>query len=311
MSAGAEVVVAAGFLATVAALRHARAQSTVGRLRGRLVLVGEPMGDVERVADLVGAAGVVVDGAPAPPRWLARAVAEAGLPAGAAHRWPWWPGAVALAAVLGWAVRGPGAAAALAAVVAVAPVALLVARRGQAERDLERALPEVLEDVARILRSGASLPEAIAGAGDRAASVVAGDLATVASAVRQGIGLVPALEAWAQHRASPAVRLAAAALGLAAEAGGSQARAVDGIAQTLRARTALVGEVRALSSQARLSALVIGVAPVAFTGLTLTADPATASFLLDSSLGWLCLGGGLGLDLAGAWWMQRLSRIDP
>ena len=66
------------------------------------------------------------------------------------------------------------------------------------------------------------------------------------------------------QRPSPRSRLAAVALGVAAETGGAQARAVDAVAATLRERLAVHADVRAQSSQARLSATVIALLPVAF-----------------------------------------------
>ena len=102
--------------------------------------------------------------------------------------------------------------------------------------------------------------------------------------------------------------LAASALALAAEAGGTQARAVDGVAATLRERLAVDAEVRALSAQARLSAIVIAIAPLVFGALAVGTDGRTAAFLLGQPLGWLCLAGGLALDALAAWWMLRITR---
>jgi tight adherence protein B len=106
------------------------------------------------------------------------------------------------------------------------------------------------------------------------------------------------------------VRLAVAALLLGAEAGGAHARALDGVAASVRARLGVVREVRALSSQARLSALVIGGAPLAFAVLAAGADGEGARFLLRTPLGLGCLSGGLLLDAVGALWMHRLAQVE-
>ena len=82
--------------------------------------------------------------------------------------------------------------------------------------------------------------------------------------------------------------------------------AIDGVAATLRTNLAIAGEVRALSSQARLSALVIVLAPLALSFLATTADGGTAAFLLGKPLGLLCLVAGLGLDGVGWLWMRRI-----
>jgi tight adherence protein B len=80
------------------------------------------------------------------------------------------------------------------------------------------------------------------------------------------------------------------------------------VAATLRERLDLADERRSLASQARLSALVLAVAPVGFAVLLGAVDGSTADFLLGTPPGWLCLGLGLALDAGGAWWMAQLTR---
>lgn len=179
-------------------------------------------------------------------------------------------------------------------------------RRGSA---IDRELPLALEAVARHLRGGGSLAQAI----DAAAPAVSGPLASswrrMASDVA-ALGLVAALERWTQlddREIRPAERLAASALTLAAESGGSPARAVDGVAATLRARLAVTDEIRALSSQARSSAAVIAAAPLVFGLVAAATDDRTAAFF-RSTAGLTMLAGGLALDAFGAWWMAWLCR---
>src|SRR5690606_19512791 len=97
-------------------------------------------------------------------------------------------------------------------------------------------------------------------------------------------------------------RLAGAALVVAADLGGPGADALDAAAASLRDRAAAVDEVTALSVQARLSALVLTAAPVAFALLLTSIDPTSAHFLLRTPAGWICVTVGLALDAAGALW---------
>jgi tight adherence protein B len=144
------------------------------------------------------------------------------------------------------------------------------------------------------------------------ASDVRADLAAVVEATRSGASLGAALDHWAQARPVPAVRLAAAALSLAADAGGPQARAIDSVAATIRDRVSITRELDALTAQGRLSALVIAAAPVAFTAVTVMTDPRTAAYLFTSRPGNACLVAGLALDLAGGAWMACITAgVDP
>ena len=137
---------------------------------------------------------------------------------------------------------------------------------------------------------------------------MAADLVAASRRASEGAPFTAALDGWAARRPLPGVTLAVAALVLAADTGGTSAHAVDGVAATLRERLGVADEARALASQARASALVISLAPVAFCALSATADPANARFLLRTPLGLGFLASGLALDALAAVWMSRLTR---
>lgn len=183
---------------------------------------------------------------------------------------------------------------------------------GRRAKALDRDLPIVLEAVARHLRAGDSLTQAIVAVSPNPQGAL-GDTWARLRADLEVVGAVSALDRWACGRGDgatvrPSERLAATALALAAETGGSPARAVDGVAATLRTRRALGEEIRALSSQARASAAVIALAPLVFGSLAAATDDRTSSFF-RSPIGLVLLAMGLGLDVIGAWWMARLCRM--
>lgn len=250
---------------------------------------------------------------PAPmagPPWVERGLAEAGISIDAGRAWSLWLASWVLAAALGSIIGGLGAAiVAVASAVAGPVVAWRLLRRRGADR-LEAALPGAVEAIARSLRSGASLRQAIAEAAAATPGALGAELASVARATDRGASVVVALEAWGERQPLPGVRLVVSALCLGAETGGALARAVDGVAATLRQRLGARAEARALATQARASAGVLAAAPLAFTAVASLADSRTSAFLFRTRTGLLCLAGGLALDAAGALWMARLTRIE-
>lgn len=244
----------------------------------------------------------------AAPAWLPGALSDSGVDASADTVWTLWVGCLVLAVAVG-TIAGSVALAALAAAGIVAvPLVALRASRGRGPARLEAALPQGLESVARALRSGASLRQAVGEAAETTPGTLGQELRRVANEAGHGVALVAALEGLAARRPLPGVRLAVAALCLGAETGGAQAQAVDGVATTIRERLAVAAEARALASQARMSALVIGLAPIGFGVFAASTDPRTAQFLLHTSAGLALLAGGLVLDGLGWLWMQRLCR---
>ena len=187
---------------------------------------------------------------------------------------------------------------------------VLDAARGRAGREIDRALPDLLEATARSLRSGASLRIALGEAAMHAPRRVGSGVSAAVVAAERGVPLVDAIDSWAATVPGEGVGLAAAALALSAELGGAAARSLDGVAATLRDRNGVRREVRALSSQARASAVVIGVAPIGFAILAGSLDPRTFDFLLHSPTGVACLLSGVVLDGLGALWMHRLAAIS-
>lgn len=246
---------------------------------------------------------------PDPPPRLARALDGAGVEVDPSLAWGSWMLGVGCVTLLSVVVAGVPFAILVIAAALAAPAVVLRARRGQGDLKLERGLPAALEATARSLRSGASLRLAIGEAAAATPGRLGRELAEVARQVGHGATLVAALEGLAARRPVAGVRLAVSALCLAAETGGAQARAVDGVAATLRDRLGIAAEVRALSSQARVSAVVIGLAPLAFGAFAITTDPRTGQFLFHTPVGLALLAVGLTLDGLGWLWMQRLARV--
>jgi tight adherence protein B len=223
------------------------------------------------------------------------------------------PAALALAGgglATAWVAAGPSAALVLAAAAAAVPVTARLRARAAERSRRDQQMPGALERLATALRSGASLPQALREVGEALDPPLGPEVATLAQAAERGRPLLGVLDEWSSAHDDPGTRLAATALVLATVVGSTPARAIDGVAATVRERLDLAAERRALAVQARTSALVLSVAPVGFAALLVVGDTAAAGFLLGTPAGWACLALGLALDVTGAWWMTRLSRSD-
>ncbi|MEN3315507.1 MAG: tight adherence protein [Acidimicrobiaceae bacterium] len=243
------------------------------------------------------------------PRWLPAALVAADVGIDAPTVWKLWCGGVVVSVTVVFVMAGPALAVAALVAGVAGPAVALRSRRGRGDARVEAALPGALEAVARALRTGASLRQAVGEAASRTPGPLGHELERVSTQTDRGAPLVAALEALAERRPLPGVRLAVAALCLGAETGGAQARSVDGVAATLRDRLGLLAEVRALSSQARISALVISLAPLGFGAFAAATDPRTSTFLFHTAAGFVLLAAGGLLDALGWVWMNRLSRV--
>jgi tight adherence protein B len=174
--------------------------------------------------------------------------------------------------------------------------------------DTDRQLPDLLESVARFLRSGSSLPLAVREASADLDASLRRELAMVLSAADHGRSLAESFDEWAKKSRAPARQMVAAAMVIAHRVGGSAAHTFDALASSLRARASARRDAQVMAAQAHASALIIGVAPFAFAVVIAAVDPATAAEAVRSDVGRLCLLAGAACEALGLWWIHRLSR---
>jgi tight adherence protein B len=248
--------------------------------------------------------------APVLPEWCRRAIAtrlvraDLDVTPETAVRW-WCVGIVAAA----WAAVVLTPSLVVPALLAglVGGPAFVATRAGGADRRARAAVPDVLDGVVAHVRAGSTVTEAVHSLAARPGPLAA-DLHRLSARLRLGAPLTEALGLWADERPVPGVRAAAGALTLVTSVGGSAAGPLEGLAASLRADTAAAGEARALSAQARVSAVVVGLAPLAYLAFSTMADPASSRVLVATTPGRVCLALGIGLEAAAAWWMRALVR---
>ena len=242
-----------------------------------------------------------------PPTWLATQLRELQVPIDAGDVWRWWRASAIAAAIAGFLVGGPVLAALGPGMVVVAPVIAVAVQRSRTEAAYDTNLAAFLDAVGRGLRSGGSLPVAIQEASLVVRGAVAVDTQRLAANVARGQPIEEGLDVWAARRHRGSVRLTVGALGLAVATGGPPARVVEEVAVALRQRQQVESEARAMAAQARLSAIVVGLAPVGFALLTSVTDRRNAHLMFGTPIGVGCVALGIALDATGAVWMHRIS----
>jgi len=191
----------------------------------------------------------------------------------------------------------------------VAPPLALQGCRHRHERRFAAALPGALEQVAAELRGGGTVATAL----ERVAasdSPVARDLRRVHTRTRLGLSLRDALTAWPHEHDAPGVRAAAGAFAVAANLGGHAADAIDGLAASVRHRLDAAAEAQSLSTQARLSAIVVGAAPLGYLAFASLVDARAVSGLVGTGIGRVCLVVGLTLEALAALWIRRIVHSE-
>lgn len=183
-----------------------------------------------------------------------------------------------------------------------------LARRSLAR--METALVAALPPLVASLRAGMGLELALAQLASRAEPPLRQELEAVLSQLRLGATIQQALADLAGRWPLPAVRTLAVAISLQREVGGSLAGVLQVAEESIRARHELVGEVRSLTAQQRLTAYLLLALPfLMLAGLSFL-TPDYASRLVGAAGGRLILGGAVLLQALGYLAMRGLMRVD-
>jgi tight adherence protein B len=180
--------------------------------------------------------------------------------------------------------------------------------RGSWKRRLEAQLPDMYYFLARAVRSGMSMDQAIIAAGDMGAQPLAREFHRLGRQVRLGTPMRTALVDFMKRVPLPDARAFATAVSLHREVGGNMAHFLDRLASACRERIMLRAQVRANTSLAKLSAFFIGAAMPALLLYYHLARPEFVEEFFSTRTGLIILAAAIVLEIAGIIWLWWLVR---
>jgi tight adherence protein B len=184
---------------------------------------------------------------------------------------------------------------------------LLASRRATA---FERQLPDVLFLMATSLNSGFGLSQALDAVVRDAPDPVATELARAQAETRLGTDLVDALDRVAVRMDSTTMAWTVMAMRIQSDVGGNLAETLRTTAQTLRDRESLHRQVRTLSAEGRLSAVILIALPIALFFYMMAVNRDYLSLLWSTGLGILMLVATGALLAIGVFWMRRVVQVE-
>jgi tight adherence protein B len=201
--------------------------------------------------------------------------------------------AVGLGAYLLQGIAWP-LATSLGIIVATGLPHILISRRIAARQQrFVSQLPDAIDLIVRGVRSGLPVTEALQIVGQELPSTVGSLFQEVTGNVKLGKGLDEALALATRHVQSQEFKFFVISIAIQQETGGNLAEILQNLSTLIRRREQVKLKIKALSSEARASALIIGSLPFVMLGLIYVIDPDYAMKLFVDRRGWLLLGGGL------------------
>ena len=175
------------------------------------------------------------------------------------------------------------------------------AQRQRRRRPSARAVAGWCDDIARRVRSGSSLRDAVTVLPADAATEQA--TSTVRLAIDRGLSVADAVGRI--DGAGPHLRIALGVIATASRIGGPSAASIDRTAVLLRQRAGDLDERSTHAAQARLSTHVMTAVPLLMLGVLVTTDDDVRS-AATSPVGAGCVVAGLVFNVVGWWWMRRI-----
>ncbi|AZD27465.1 type II secretion system F family protein [Pseudomonas chlororaphis] len=267
-------------------LRQARTARVLDRLAQ-----GQPQPSVERTS------------------WnrLERAFLRAGL-GRPTERLGLWLAVWAVGCMLGYGLgKWPGLLALLVAPPLLLRLYISWLYRRRLKRMIEQ-LPPLLDHAVRSLKSGRTLADAVLGGIEAADNPLQHAMGRVQRNVLLGVNLPDAVADFAELYERDELRLFALGLKVNHRYGGNASELLENLIKLIRERDQAARQLRAMTGETRITAMVLAALPVSLAGYFLIANPTYLMSMWNQSSGQMMLLAAFGLQVVGCALLWRMLR---
>ena len=175
---------------------------------------------------------------------------------------------------------------------------------------LEQQLPDALLTLAGGMKAGVSLTQAIQQLSAESRPPVSQEFDMVLREQRLGVSLDDALDNLGRRVPLQSITLTVSAMRIASETGGQLAETLERASQTLRTKLAMEGKIRALTSQGKLQAMVVGALPLFLLVVLNKMEPEAMSLMFTTPMGYATLAVIALLEIFGILIIRKIVDID-
>jgi tight adherence protein B len=165
------------------------------------------------------------------------------------------------------------------------PFLWLLYKRADRLKKFAAQLPDALELVARALRAGHSLAAGMHVVAEEMPSPIADEFGRVYEEQNLGIAMDESMRAMCNRVPNMDLRFFVTAVAIQRQTGGDLAEILDKIGYVIRERYRILGQVKALTAEGRLSGVVLIALPFALFGLMLHMKPDYIKLLWETPTG--------------------------
>lgn len=205
--------------------------------------------------------------------------------------------------------KAPVLGAALGLGLAVLPWWRVAHSRQRRIERIERQFPQALDLMSRAMRAGHAFAAAVRMVAEELPDPLGQDFRMLFDEMNYGVPAHTALAHLAERVPLQDVSYFAVAVMIQRESGGNLAELLDKISAIVRERLKLHGEIRTLSAEGRLSALILTALPFGVAAVVNVVNPRFMAVLWTDATGLRMVGAALFMMVLGMLWMRKIIRI--
>jgi tight adherence protein B len=214
-----------------------------------------------------------------------------------------------VAAALGVVLAGPLLGLVLGLIVPILAKVGVSVRTSRRQKAFADQLDDSLQLMASSLRAGHSMLQALNSVAAEAEEPTSVEFSRVINETRVGRELGHALDETARRTNSQDFVWVTQAIAINREVGGNLAEVLDGVGHTIRERNQIRRQVKALSAEGRLSALVLMALPLGVLAFLSITNPAYIARFTESLAGYAMIAAGVLLLIVGGLWLRKVVNL--
>jgi tight adherence protein B len=193
---------------------------------------------------------------------------------------------------------------------AIIPRLVLAQQVAKREATFLSQLPDVLQLLSGSLQAGYGFMQAIDTVAKEATPPASIEFSRVLAESRLGMPVEDALNAMADRVGGEDFRWVVLAINIQRQVGGNLAALLSTVANTLREREMVRRQIKVLSAEGRLSAIILVALPFVLAGYISVVNPGYISRLFEETVGKIMIAGGMVLMGIGILWLRKIIKID-
>lgn len=170
--------------------------------------------------------------------------------------------------------------------------------------------PDAIDLIVRGLKSGLPVTESIAAVGHEMMDPVGFEFRYISDCVKFGQPLEEALWDTARRLDTPEFKFFVISISVQRETGGNLSEALGNLSEILRRRRQMGLKIKAMSSEAKASAIILGSLPFIMFGIIFAMNPEYELVLFNDPRGKMMLGAGLGIMSVGILVMNKMVKFE-